>query len=40
MVPMKRAGEPEDIAHMVGFLASDKSHYITRQVFQINGGMT
>ncbi|WP_019895152.1 3-oxoacyl-ACP reductase FabG [Hydrogenovibrio halophilus] len=39
LVPMKRAGKPEDVAHMVGFLTSDKSHYITRQVFQINGGM-
>src|SRR5699024_1939527 len=31
-IPMRRAGVPEDVAHLVGFLMSDKAAYITRQV--------
>ena len=38
-IPLKRLGEPEDIAHMVGFLCSDKSSYITGQVICVDGGM-
>ncbi len=38
-VPMQRAGQPDDIAHAVSYLASDKAGYITRQVLNINGGM-
>jgi NAD(P)-dependent dehydrogenase (short-subunit alcohol dehydrogenase family) len=33
-------GEPDDIAHMVVFLASDESKYITGQMFMVDGGMT
>ena len=40
MIPLKRFGQPEDIAHMVSFLASDKAQYITGQTFVIDGGMT
>ena len=36
---MKRLGKPEDIAAMVGFLASDKAAYITGQVINVDGGM-
>jgi NAD(P)-dependent dehydrogenase (short-subunit alcohol dehydrogenase family) len=36
---MKRLGEPEEIAPMVLFLASDSASYITGQVFSINGGL-
>ena len=38
-IPLRRAGEPEEIAHGVAFLASDLSAYITGQVLSINGGM-
>lgn len=39
MVPMKRAGRPEEVANLVGFLASDHAAYITGQVISINGGI-
>jgi 3-oxoacyl-[acyl-carrier protein] reductase len=39
LVPMKRAGTPEEIADLVGFLASEKASYITGQVIAVHGGM-
>jgi 3-oxoacyl-[acyl-carrier protein] reductase len=39
LVPMKRAGKPEEVADLVAFLASDRSAYISGQVISINGGM-
>lgn len=39
IVPMKRAGSPEDVAELVAFLVSDKAAYITGQIISINGGM-
>ena len=39
MVPMKRAGKPEEVANLVSFLASDQATYITGQIISINGGM-
>jgi 3-oxoacyl-[acyl-carrier protein] reductase len=38
-IPLKRAGEPEDVANMCLFLASDLSSYVTGQVFPVDGGM-
>ncbi len=40
MIPLGRIGNPEDIAEMVAFLASDKSRYITGQVLCVDGGFT
>lgn len=39
LVPMQRAGTAEEVASLVGFLASDKSSYISGQVISVNGGM-
>jgi 3-oxoacyl-[acyl-carrier protein] reductase len=38
-VPMKRIGEPDEVANLVLFLASDLSNYITGQVINVDGGM-
>jgi 3-oxoacyl-[acyl-carrier protein] reductase len=39
LVPMRRAGEPEEVASLVSYLLSDQAGYITRQVISVNGGM-
>jgi 3-oxoacyl-[acyl-carrier protein] reductase len=39
VVPMKRAGKPEEVAELVAFLASDRAAYISGQAISINGGM-
>lgn len=38
-VIMKRMGKPEEIAHVIAFLASDKASFITGQVIRVDGGM-
>lgn len=38
-IPLKRAGEPEDVANLCVFLASDMSSYISGQVIPVDGGM-
>ena len=38
-IPLKRGGNPEDVANACVFLASDSSTYITGQVLQVNGGL-
>ena len=39
MVPMKRAGRPQEVADLVGFLASEQASYISGQIISVNGGM-
>ena len=39
IVPMKRAGKPEEVADLVAFLASENAAYISGQVISINGAM-
>ena len=38
-IPLNRFGTPEDVANVVGFLASEDSDYITGQVIHIDGGL-
>ena len=38
-IPLKRGGQPEEVADCAVFLASDLSRYITGQVLQVDGGM-
>ena len=38
-IPMKKFGNPSDVANLVYFLSGDDSSYITGQNFNINGGM-
>ena len=39
LIPMKRRGTPEEVAHATAFLASDKASYISGQILNVNGGM-
>jgi 3-oxoacyl-[acyl-carrier protein] reductase len=39
LVPMKRAGTPDEVADLVGFLASERAGYISGQIISINGAM-
>ena len=39
VIPMKKFGEPEDVARAIAFLASDDTGYITGQVLCVDGGM-
>jgi 3-oxoacyl-[acyl-carrier protein] reductase len=36
--PLKRWGEPEDIANMARFLLSEEAAFITGQIINVNGG--
>ena len=38
-IPANKLGRAEDVAHLAGFLASDKASYITGQVINVDGGM-
>ena len=39
-IPMRRLGEPEDVASAVAFLASERAGYITGQTLSVSGGLT
>lgn len=39
MIPLRRFGQAEEVASLVGYLMSDQAGYITRQVISVNGGM-
>jgi len=39
LIPLNRFGNPEEVAEVVGFLASEKSSYITGEVISVNGGL-
>jgi len=39
LVPMQRAGQPEEVADLVAFLASERAGYISGQLISINGAM-
>lgn len=39
LVPMQRVGQPDEVAHLVAFLASEQAGYISGQVISINGAM-
>lgn len=38
-IPLARFGTPEDVANVIGFLASDSASYVTGQVIHIDGGL-
>ena len=38
-VPVKRLGQPEEVAALAAFLASEESGFITGDVYDVNGGM-
>ena len=39
-IPLKRIGEPNDVAYCVLYLASDEAKFVTGAEFKIDGGMT
>jgi NAD(P)-dependent dehydrogenase (short-subunit alcohol dehydrogenase family) len=40
MIPMRRIGQPEDVAETVLWLLSEKASYVTGSTFSVDGGMS
>lgn len=38
-IPLRRLGQPEEVAALINFLMTDEAAYITRQVLAVNGGL-
>jgi 3-oxoacyl-[acyl-carrier protein] reductase len=38
-IPLKRLGQPEEVAEVVAFLVSESAGYITGETIHVNGGM-
>jgi 2-hydroxycyclohexanecarboxyl-CoA dehydrogenase len=39
-IPFRRLAQPEDLANVVAFLASDEAAYVTGQTVSVSGGLT
>jgi len=39
LIPLQRSGQPEEVAKLVAFIASEDAEYITGATMDINGGM-
>jgi 2-hydroxycyclohexanecarboxyl-CoA dehydrogenase len=39
-IPLRRLGQPEDLANVVAFLASDEASFVTGQTVSVSGGLT